>query len=340
MDADEGTTTTPPRISSVAIKNFRGIREGVVKGLSAINLVVGRNNSGKTTVAEAISRTCIAASFPRGFGAQDVAGRDLLELWKLARAEGASSGQMHVEAWYRSQTNAILECTLQFEHGSADGFALRAATGPLTPTMGVGPPMMVAQPVAMSGPIASFAASATVCRMADLARSAPESQLWRKLLANRDDKVLLKSLQSTYGFDLEQIQLLPDRLLLLYPDYAVPLDSHGDGTRVAARLWMMLAALRSTMLIVEEPEVHQNPASLRGLAGVTCSLARERHIQLFITTHSAECVRAFLDAGGAEVSVFHFSLDDGLLESRRVGANGATQLLESEIDLRTLDEYL
>ena len=40
------------------------------------------------------------------------------------------------------------------------------------------------------------------------------------------------------------------------------------------------------------------------------------------------------------VSVFHFSLDDGLLDSRRVGANGATQLLESEIDLRTLDEYL
>ncbi len=36
------------RIDSVTLENFRGIREGAVTGLVDVNILVGRNNSGKT----------------------------------------------------------------------------------------------------------------------------------------------------------------------------------------------------------------------------------------------------------------------------------------------------
>ena len=41
-------------IRSITIRRFRGFREIKVEGLASINLLVGRNNSGKTTLLEAI----------------------------------------------------------------------------------------------------------------------------------------------------------------------------------------------------------------------------------------------------------------------------------------------
>jgi AAA15 family ATPase/GTPase len=43
-------------IQSISIQNFRGIRESELKDFADVNVFVGRNNSGKTTVLEAISR--------------------------------------------------------------------------------------------------------------------------------------------------------------------------------------------------------------------------------------------------------------------------------------------
>ena len=43
------------RIQNLRIENFRGFRRFEMKNLGRINLIVGENNSGKTTVLEAIS---------------------------------------------------------------------------------------------------------------------------------------------------------------------------------------------------------------------------------------------------------------------------------------------
>lgn len=42
------------RIKSVSIRNFRGIKTCELKDLSDINLLIGKNNSGKSTILEAI----------------------------------------------------------------------------------------------------------------------------------------------------------------------------------------------------------------------------------------------------------------------------------------------
>jgi hypothetical protein len=44
-------------IASVSIENFRGVREGGVEGLAPISILVGPNNTGKSTVLEAIAAT-------------------------------------------------------------------------------------------------------------------------------------------------------------------------------------------------------------------------------------------------------------------------------------------
>ena len=48
------------RLQSLSISNFRGVREGKIDGFTDVNVLVGRNNSGKTTVVEAITRAAMA----------------------------------------------------------------------------------------------------------------------------------------------------------------------------------------------------------------------------------------------------------------------------------------
>jgi predicted ATP-dependent endonuclease of OLD family len=88
------------RVKSVQIKGFRGIREGAVRDFADVNLLVGRNNSGKSTVVEAIHRLASAVSN----NSPDPIGRRS-EVWSLVRGE---NGLVPSEIWYKlDQTQPI-----------------------------------------------------------------------------------------------------------------------------------------------------------------------------------------------------------------------------------------
>src|SRR5262245_3825313 len=77
-------------LDAVEIRGFRGIRQGALEGLSDVNVLVGRNNSGKTTVAEAISRAAqeIAGRVDLSYTV-DVVGRDRRQYWQAVRRESS-----------------------------------------------------------------------------------------------------------------------------------------------------------------------------------------------------------------------------------------------------------
>jgi len=71
-------------------------------------------------------------------------------------------------------------------------------------------------------------------------------------------------------------------------------------------------------------------------------MAKDQEVQLLISTHSAECVRAFLDAAKgkkSEAEVFHLTLNDGKQEARRLDAEDVETLQSTGIDVRYLDLY-
>ena len=92
------------RVKSVQIKRFRGVREGEVRDFADVNLLVGRNNSGKSTVVEAIHRLAYSAEAGR-VDAVDPLGRRL-EVWSAAKGEADPYRQ---ELWYTlDQTEPIV----------------------------------------------------------------------------------------------------------------------------------------------------------------------------------------------------------------------------------------
>jgi energy-coupling factor transporter ATP-binding protein EcfA2 len=324
------------RLKSIQIGNFRGIREGAVRDFADVNILVGRNNSGKSTVVEAIHRLATSAVV----SAVDPLDRGIV-VWSMARGEDRPLPDV---LWYRLELNATISIVAQVgtvDRPAAETIGLtisRQGSNP-TPTIQWS---WGGQSGAGKDEIGNFLSRTTLFRPPDAQNSDIERRLWSRIIGPRHDKTLATAFNTVFNQNAESYTLNDQKLWVLFPKHSVPLDSQGEGNRAAVRCLMMLAVLQKTMFIAEEPGCHQHPGSLERFAQAVCKLAKDQEVQLFLSTHSVECVRSFLKASGevrSEAAVFHLKLDDGVLDATRLLPDAALTLLDTGVDLRFLDLY-
>ncbi len=317
------------RISSVTLTNFRGIREGKVDGLVDVNIVIGRNNSGKSTVAEGITRAAVP------WGSSPVFGQRALQTWLRDRHETAPvddevrfGGHRDQEAWVE----------VSFENAATRPISMGMTATPHNSNHVSGRGNVGGAPDCLS-----FARNIAVFRPPDASDPTIEEHAWERILNVRYDKRIVTSLSTIYGTAVDQLALQPSgRMRILLPQQGRSLDVQGDGMRAAVRSLIMLGGLDKTLFIVEEPESHQHHGALQRFAMALCQQAQSQEVQLFVTTHSLECVNAFLLAAkeaSSEAAVFHFEVRDGKLDARRIDAEGALAIEGSGVDLRDLGLY-
>jgi len=316
-----------PQLSSIHISRFRGIREGEVTELSDVNILTGQNNSGKSTVAEAITRVVCHACANN----LDPFGRERMEAWVGPRNEPGAP--VVPELWYRSDTSELLRISLRA------GRKELSVEGTLSEER-----LHMGGARSTDPDLLRFASRVTQFNPPDSNDSRFERAVWRPILSNRSDKKLATAVAEVYGLTgVEGITLPIDgRLTMLFQDYSLPLDVQGEGTRAALRCLMLLAGLEDTMLIMEHPEGHQHPGALSRFATVLCKLAHQQSVQLLLTTHSRDCVRAFFaaaSAAGSKAALFHLTLKDGDLQTRRLEEENFMALEGIGTDVRFLDLY-
>lgn len=331
------------RLDNVKIRRLRGINEGEISGLVDVNILIGRNNCGKSTVAEAISYLAYSID---GSPMPDAQGRLQRVVWSEVRCE---SHDPKPEMWFRSNTGHPIEI-----HGTLstkDEF-VRSVGSAITRDQAHIQPIdrreLSAASKATMFIARDFVQRVAVFRPSDGADNRIETLLWKQLLATRKDKVITASINEIFGTNVEALHVLPGKdgkaeMQLAYPQYSLPIDVQGDGTRTALRCLMVLADRNNTMMILEEPECHQHPGSLAKFASAMCKQARGQGVQLLLTTHSLECVRAFLagaGAAGAEAAVFHLKLEEGQLQSRKLESDTFDGLEDAGLDVRCLDLYV
>ncbi len=321
-------------LTEFTVENFRGIRQGTVSGLTDVNVLIGRNNSGKTTLLEAMHRTvarCASSDFMKAVGVY----------WATVRQETWNESGSRTPA---PKGGGVFAGEIETRHGKFKSLgtlhpnvmlkSIREGDIDIFP--------MIAQEQ-FPGVMQAFATSASVFRPPDGTNTTIEAKLWPQLLTDRSDKRLAAALNDVFGLQAESFQLLPSgKLIVLFENHSVPLDAQGDGTRAAMRCLMLLTALKQTMFILEEPECHQHPGSLEKFALAVCKLAKQNEVQLMISTHSGECVKAFLKAAetaASDSAVFHLSLTDGIQTARRLDAEAVETLQNTGIDVRFLDLY-
>jgi hypothetical protein len=313
-------------VSAIEIRSFRGIAALKVARLGRVNVLVGKNNSCKSSLLEALSRGLSGPS------AEDVMHRNVHECWARSRDEdrpfvrdllqvGASECAVRVSG---AAIDAKYRLSLERQALRWDVEAAAVREG-------------------KDIPLGLFFPS-------DAWNHKVETVLWRDLLQERGDRELAQAATDLFAETVDSLQMFPSgEIIVGLPRFGLRLDGQGSGFRAALRLLLVGRASKNGVLIVEEPECHQHAASLRRLAVALTKQAIDRNIQLFLSTHSLECVRAFAGAAaatpgepGVEVPFSLFSLerqDDSGVSARWLSKETVLGLDESGTDVRFLDEY-
>lgn len=310
-------------IQQVKITRLRGIANGTVDGLTPLSVLVGPNGCGKSTVLDALllatSRT------PADAAGRVVRRRRELPsgaAWVLYRRGEEEPTVIEVTA----KDGTRRRCEVSAGSNRADGSsALRLVVAGNTGTVSSGAefPRGNSGYVPVNTVTVPPVGGIQDVRLVEPAPGALQAALDRVFTeaVQRGARRSVHELLAAVVPGLESVEILTDEaskpvVHLVYEWGSVPVALAGDGVFTLARLCFELASRPSGLALVEEPETHQHPRSLRQTARVIIE-ATERGMQVVLSTHSVELIDMFLDELSGErlarLSVHRLSLLDGEL---------------------------
>ena len=316
-------------IEAIGIRNLRGIARCTVSKLTDINIFIGRNSAGKSTLLEAIY---LASSWAEP--KDQIRGTSKID-YIIRRRGGRGDWETCKDAlWFNKETDEEIEITLTFKSKDKANkltFKLPHEYNPLPNT----PPTVLLDPSSLSIPgISRYNAKKLYFTKSDagwdprtgsfstipdlgrkvlsviaeeirylenvvlldsrLAVSQLEQNVWARIFDRRLDKKVLELIREEYEPAAENILYKPTGggfvLALALPQTTVEIDYLGDGARMAVIYTSPLILANKTAVLMEDPEVHQHPGGLAAFTRFAFKAAKEAQLQLFITTHSIELI--------------------------------------------------
>lgn len=313
-------------IKEISIFNFKGIKEGKLEDLAQINILAGKNNTGKSTVLESLMFCCQAQA------TYDPLMRDRNEIIRSRRTikERFNERELH----YNLDTSHEIKIQLRFTNEVA-----------FTRTRWVG--QWEGSPTPDNYRFVEKLLLIDYNSIREFLII--EKEAWSRLPhIDRKDKEIRDILREIYQLEMEQISFLPVgggfKLAIFTPQGAVPIDCVGDGLRYATAILSVAAILDNTALLIEEPEVHQHPESLKRLLLALFKIVKRHQIQLFISTHSLELIYFALEAAekeGLDIKIYHLTLSpNGILKARGIPFPDAKLLADLGEDFRMLYKFV
>jgi predicted ATPase len=327
-------------IRQIEIKGLRGIREGVLSGLTPLVVLVGPNGSGKSTVLDAIMIS--GNTNPATAVSQMVARREGLNrgarwlLWK-----GGSQGPAVLKV--TTDTGSVRTCELSVLAVADDRTTIHGVLnrGPtergFTTHFGPGSGFEVRE------------ASESLPGVSEVRFIDPQFASLRTPLHHLYTKIYERGLireaiavVSDLVPGLEDIRILTEGELplvyLIFRDHAVPAALAGDGIRLLLHLSFELLTRSDGLVLMEEPEAHMHPGAMRQCTRGTWAAVR-RGVQVILTTHSLDLIDALQsevsDKDLEKLSLYRLQPQDGVLKSSRLpGLDVAFARMEIHDDLR------
>jgi AAA15 family ATPase/GTPase len=248
-------------LTSIHIQNFKGFKDTKIDTLKRVNLVVGGQNVGKTSLLEGIYVGYSLREDPRP---QEEDVKSMIE--SLNNCKLRKSAGIRQQKW--AATNGQSLDAMRFV---LDGFFKRL--GGLS-AFGV-------QPVE----------EAELVRLYDIAVHSKTKKKWIELMQSIEPR--LESLESVAAEKEDQpsVHAEIDSIASL-----IPLSQLGQGFNRLAYLYAGLLGQNANIALIDEIEDGIHYTALPILWQGVAHIANKLEIQIFATTHSKECIRAANDA--------------------------------------------
>jgi len=339
-------------LQTLSLLAYRGISKLTLADLAPVSLIVGANNSGKSSILEAaglLLRPPDPAQWLSAVRHRD-ADMPLIDgLWSLFPDAGA----MHPEDGLQLSRPLVVQgvtsggprivaaqCQASEQVGTTEAADLTAR---IVITVDDDPPLTLKfpAPAAIAHQVPMFRVFA-VTPATHYSTQAMVEHL--SAVVAQGKKQLAVQLLQVFEPEVEDLDVFASRGREgVYVTHGkrgvVDLSSFGDGMRRAAALSLALARATQGVLLVDEIETGIHPAVLRQVLGKLLQAASASSVQILATTHSLEAIDALI--GGAEdmsetasLAAFWIKRVDGERQARRYDFEKLRRLRGEGLDIR------
>lgn len=327
--SEESTKKNSLLLNSLEIRSFRGFQHLKIEHLGRVNLIVGKNNVGKTALLEALRLYASRAS-PEVvwelLGARDESRRfnfseqlpslkyifygrkeidPSLEPIQIGSLDPLNAKLSISLGWYARQVdetgNAKLHRLQPEEYGTVDKADIRL-------TIQLGEEENFSYPLDVTISRLFRHGLKEINHTFGAANGLGRRQvgaLWDSIALTDLEKDVLAAIRiiapGVEGLNLvvDPVSSLQDRIPIVKVagiDEPLPLRNLGDGTQRMLGIALALVNAKDGMLLVDEIENGLHYSVLPDLWRIIFQLARRLNVQVFATTHSWDCIEGFQQA--------------------------------------------
>jgi hypothetical protein len=349
-------------LNSLEVRNFRGFEHLKIESLGRVNLVVGKNNVGKTSLLEALwlyahrgSRIVIqrmldgrdevsrqaardngkernieneVATFERLFYRRRSGRKGFPSIQIGPIGEGGKSMSIALR-WYRKQENGQMDfVTEDFRQGELDenlSAGLEIRLGQKESFYPAGGPIFAFHKRLVDEPCFFIKANGL--------DNSEIGVLWDEISLTDLEEEVLAGLR-IIAPSLDRLNLKGDQKQERVPfvkmrdlDEPVPLRSLGDGMNRLFELTLGLVNAKDKILLIDEIENGLHYSVQYNVWHLVFEVARRLNVQVFAATHSWDCITSFQEAAREREQ------DDGVLIRLTEKGDGIVADLFNEDDL-------
>lgn len=341
-------------ITSIKISGFRGIKEGELKELTPLTIIVGPNGSGKSSLLEALTITTsnnpddaflqITKNRPANLQPQD---------WLVHRSGRSTvrTGNIRVE----SNKGTFRDVAFTLNDVNESGIK-KYQLNVKVDQVDAGGNIIVIFIYTFQRNSSELHGSSSFNDFANKPDFENAVVIDNRIDIDSAELTTLFSLTAEVGgmdallhilrelvSDLQDVRILTNDgapiLHFVFKNYSVPAALAGNGIYSLLHLSLMLASQSGGLVLLEEPETHKHPGGIWQTSKAILAAVRQ-NTQVILTTHSLELIDALIaetkdDSELDMISVFRLLLEDGCLRTSRFDGHDALLMRSSiEEDLR------
>jgi energy-coupling factor transporter ATP-binding protein EcfA2 len=305
----------PQAIKAIRLKRFRKFKDNDLIA-SDHNILVGANNSGKTSILHALRLFFFAASgaFSGAAGKVKFHKRyirldeilpvsDPGELWSDCVKGNTKAKGVIVEVEFQSGLAVEISFTYRFGQVHVD------AGIPKNPNRLSGKDIndLLKHKIAFIPGLVGILPQepyVTPARRSAMSIEARYSEMYRSSLLHLDttDKKALKRINKVLskhlGVEITQIKFDPDKDVFVDVEYSqdgvcLDLSNAGSGMLQVIQVLVYIYLHQPTLLLIDEPDAHLHPELQEKLGNILKDVTKEMGAQLFVATHSPDVIDSF-----------------------------------------------